>query len=197
LTQFHFHPDSYLAMARAEMPVYDELQQVVAEASGTGGVRRVLDIGAGTGETAAAVLHRHPGAIVWLLDESGDMLEAARQRLTPKQVEGVSVADMRTMPLDGEFDLVVSALAVHHLATADKRALFERVYDVLRPGRRFVLADVVVPDDPSDAVTPLSSDFDRPDTLDDLVASLSTSGFETEVAWRWRDLAVVTADRPA
>jgi tRNA (cmo5U34)-methyltransferase len=132
------------------MPVYDELQQVVAESSATGAVQRVLDIGTGTGETAAAVLHRHPGAMVWLVDESGDMLEAARQRLTPEQVERVSVADMRALPVDGEFDLVVSALAVHHLPTADKRAVFERVYALLRAGGRFVLA-VVTADRPTGA----------------------------------------------
>jgi ubiquinone/menaquinone biosynthesis C-methylase UbiE len=30
---------------------------------------------------------------VWLVDENGDMLEVARQRLTPEQVERVSVAE--------------------------------------------------------------------------------------------------------
>ena len=196
MTQFHFHPDSYLAMVRAEIPVYDDVQRVVGECAAAQAVQRFLDLGAGTGETAAAVLSRHPGARVWLVDESRDMLDAAATRLPTEQVERVSVADMRTVALDVVFDLVVSSLAVHHLEAAGKRALFDRVYTLLRPGCRFVLADVVVPDDPADAVTPLSPDLDLPDRLDDIVAWLSGSGFRAEVAWRWRDLAVVTADRP-
>ena len=55
---------------------------------------------------------------------------------------------------DGQFDLVFSALAVHHLDTAGMEDLFRRVAGVLSPGGRFVLGDVVVPRDPSDVVTP-------------------------------------------
>ena len=52
---------------------------------------------------------------------------------------------------DGPFDLVASALCVHHLHDADKRELFGRVARVLAPGGLFVLGDVVVPVDPAAA----------------------------------------------
>jgi SAM-dependent methyltransferase len=68
---------------------------------------------------------------------------------------------------DGSFDLVVSALAVHHLDAAAKADLFVRVADQLRPGGRFVLGDVVVPDDPADAVTPIDGWYDKPSTVAD------------------------------
>ena len=32
--QFHFDPDTYLAMVRAEVPDYEQLQEVVADAAG-------------------------------------------------------------------------------------------------------------------------------------------------------------------
>ena len=38
---------------------------------------------------------------------------------------------------------MISALAIHHLEDADKRVLFGRVYDVLRPGGVFVNAEQV------------------------------------------------------
>jgi tRNA (cmo5U34)-methyltransferase len=44
---------------------------------------------------------------------------------------------------DEPFDAVVSALAIHHLEDDDKRVLFGRVYDVLRPGGVFVNAEQV------------------------------------------------------
>ena len=68
---------------------------------------------------------------------------------------------------DGRFELVFSALAVHHLDGAGKRDLFERVRAVLAPRGRFVLADVVVPEDPVDAVTPIEEGYDLPDRAAD------------------------------
>ncbi|MEX0674191.1 MAG: hypothetical protein WD067_05415, partial [Gaiellaceae bacterium] len=66
----------------------------------------------------------------------------------------------------------------------------------LRPGGRFVLGDVVVPADPADAVTPLSPDFDLPDTGADQLAWLEEAGFAAQLAWSLRDLAVFAAELP-
>src|SRR5204863_9314666 len=54
VTPFHFSPDFYLEMVRAEIPVYDEFQHAVADATAGADVRRILDLGTGTGETAHA-----------------------------------------------------------------------------------------------------------------------------------------------
>ena len=88
------------------------------------------------------------------------------------------------------------ALAVHHLAGPDKADLFTRIGASLRSGGRFVLGDVVVPLDPSDAVTPLTDGHDRPSLLADQLAWLVAAGFVAAEAWRERDLVVVRADRP-
>ena len=71
----------------------------------------------------------------------------------------LAAADLRVSRLqdplpEGNFDLVVSALALHHLDGAGKADLFARVAALLRPGGRFVLGDVVVPEDPADAWLP-------------------------------------------
>jgi SAM-dependent methyltransferase len=71
---------------------------------------------------------------------------------------------------EGTFDLVVAALAVHHLDGAGKADLFARVAARLRPGGRFVLGDVVVREDPADVVTPICQSwvalFIRPSDFD-------------------------------
>jgi tRNA (cmo5U34)-methyltransferase len=176
-----------------EVPAYGELQDEAAQAAATcrGPVTRLLDLGAGTGETTRRVAARHPGARVVALDESPAMLD--------RVVAVVPGADLCVSRLQdplpvGPFDLVVSALAVHHLNAAGKASLFRRVAAVLRPGSRFVLADVVVPVDPRDAVTPVEAGYDLPSTLDDQLAWLRDAGFDAAVTWRHRDLAVVTAD---
>jgi tRNA (cmo5U34)-methyltransferase len=192
--QFHFDPDTYLLLIRNEVPAYHDLQAAVADACVGGRVGRILDLGAGTGETAAAVLQRHPQVLLTLLDESADMLERARRRLPVERIESMVIADLAD-PIDqGQFDLVVSALAVHHLDGAGKRALFEQVRASLRSGGRFVMGDVVVPDDPADAVTPLTPGFDRPDRVEDLLAWLRRADLVPTVTWQRQDLVVIACD---
>jgi tRNA (cmo5U34)-methyltransferase len=144
---------------------------------------RVLDLGAGTGETALALLRHHPSASLLLLDASADMLAIAQGRLPATSVEGALLGDMRGPPPDGPFDLVASALAVLTSTALRSKRCSCAVRDLLRPDGRFVLADVVIPDDPIDAITPLSPGYDLPDRLDDLLAWLGGIGFTTEVTW--------------
>ena len=196
MSQFHFDPATYLDLMRAEVPAYGRLQEAVAAA--TEGVRAtaVLDLGAGTGETLAAVLGRHPGCAAVGIDKSPGMLEAASARLAALDVALV-VADLADPLPEGPFDLVVSALAIHHLDGPGKADLFARVAAALRPRGRFVLGDVVVPADPADVVTPLTADHDRPSTAAEQLAWLADSGFDARVVWAERDLVVVRADRAA
>jgi tRNA threonylcarbamoyl adenosine modification protein (Sua5/YciO/YrdC/YwlC family) len=190
--QFHFTPSSYLEMIRADIPVYEQFQAEVATASGVG-ARRVLELGTGTGETAAALLDRHPGAELVGIDESSAMLGAARSRLGTDRVS-LHVGRLEEPLPEGPFDLVASALCVHHLSGAEKRDLFARVAGVLGPGGRFVLGDVIVPEDSADAVTSLTPDFDRPSPLADQLQWLDEAGFDARLVWRHRDLVVISAE---
>ena len=191
--QFHFDPAGYADMIRADIPVYEQLQAEVASASGVG-ARRVLELGTGTGETAAALLDRHRDAELVGIDESSAMLAAARSRLRAQIVFRSCVGRLEEPLPEGPFDLVASALCVHHLSGAEKRDLFARVAGVLGPGGRFVLGDVIVPEDPDDAVTSLTPDFDEPSPLSDQLRWLAAAGFNARVVWRHRDLAVISAD---
>jgi tRNA (cmo5U34)-methyltransferase len=101
----------------------------------------VLDLGAGTGLLSAQVLAAHPAAEVVLFDGAPAMLERARATLgdRARYVEG----DLGGPLPAGPWDAVVSALAIHHIADADKAALFARVYEGLRDGGIFVNAEQV------------------------------------------------------
>jgi tRNA (cmo5U34)-methyltransferase len=96
---------------------------------------------------------------------------------------------------EGPFDLVVSALAVHHVPADGKRDLFRRVAHVLRPGGRFVLGDVVVPERVEDAQIEIDWVVDLPDRAAAQVVWLDDAGFDAEVVWAHRDLAVIRALR--
>jgi tRNA (cmo5U34)-methyltransferase len=196
LANNHFQPDSYLEHVRSAVPQYDELEDAVANSTAALEVTRILDLGSGTGETVRRVLEKHPGARVVLVDASAKMLEAAREALAEDRVERIVVQRLEDPLPNGPFDLVVSALTIHHLESTDKRLLFRRISEVLTPGGRFVFADVFISDDPEPAATPVSTPFDRPDRLDDQLSWMSEAGLEPRVVWSNGDLAVVTGDRP-
>ncbi|MGH2921098.1 MAG: class I SAM-dependent methyltransferase [Gaiellaceae bacterium] len=193
--QFHFTPEGYLERIRSEVQGYDELQERLAQATLGKEARRVLDLGVGTGESARRVLDLHAAARLTGVDSSAGMLEQARAELPADRIDALVVSRLEDELPTGPFDLVVSALAVHHLDALGKADLFRRIANVLSPGGRLVLGDVVVPERPEDAVTLLTPDFDLPDRVDDLLAWLEEAGFAGRVVWSERDLAVLVADR--
>jgi L-threonylcarbamoyladenylate synthase len=190
--QFHFDPSTYADLIHADISVYDQLQETVVGASGSAATR-VLELGTGTGETTRRLLERHPDADVVGIDESESMLAEARRRLPPSRVS-LQVARIQHSLPDGPFDLVASALCVHHLRAEEKRDLFARVRKVLSPGGRFVLADVIVPADPADAQIALSPGWDHPSPLAHQLRWLDEVGFDARVVWEHGDLAVIVAD---
>jgi L-threonylcarbamoyladenylate synthase len=192
--QFHFDPATYTAMIHEDIPVYDLFQEQLAAASGDG-AHRVLELGTGTGETARRLLERHPDALLVGVDESDSMLGEARRVLPARRVS-LEVRRIEDPLPQGSFDLVASALCIHHLRGPLKRDLFARIRERLSPGGRFVLGDVVVPADPADAVTAVTPGFDHPSSLADQLRWLGEAGFEARVVWEHRDLAVVVADMP-
>ena len=192
MTQWHWDPATYLDEMLEEIPGYAELQERTAAAT-RGEAAEILELGIGTGETARRVLDLHPDARLTGIDSSQEMLEGARAVLPGADLQLAGLED----PLpEGPFDLVYSALVVHHLDSAGKRDLFARIATALRPGGRFVLADVVVPDDPADARIPIDWVMDLPDRLDDQLTWLSEAGLDAETLWTSRDLAIVRAERP-
>jgi L-threonylcarbamoyladenylate synthase len=191
--QFHFDPTTYPEMIREEVPAYERLQQELAMASGSD-ARRILELGTGTGETARRLLARHPVATMVGIDVSEQMLGAARDALDRARVE-LRVSRLEDPLPDGLYDLVASALCVHHLPGRAKAELFGRVRDALTPGGRFVLGDVVVPDDSADAVTPLTDGYDHPSPAAEQLEWLREAGFDAELRWAERDLAVIAAIR--
>ncbi len=195
VAQFHWDPNAYLALMHDEVPDYERLQDETVAATGTD-ANRVLELGTGTGETARRVLARHPAAALIGLDASSEMLDHARATLPADRVE-LRVAEL-TDPLPyGPFDVIVSALAVHHLDGAGKADLFRRAADVLAPGGRLVLGDIVVPVDPIDVVTPVDGDYDTPSAVADQLRWLAAAGLQSDVTWAHRDLAVLVGQAPS
>ena len=193
MTQWHWNPETYLDNMLAEIAAYPELQERTTAATEGLAVRDMLELGIGTGETARRIVARHPPARLVAIDSSAEMLERARVAFPEADLRLARLED--ALP-DGPFDLVYSALVVHHLDGAGKRDLFRRVAEILRPEGVFVLSDVVVPDDPDDVVTPIDWEIDLPDRAADQVDWLSDAGFDAQLVWSYKDLAVIRSTLP-
>ena len=101
-----------------------------------GPVRRVLDLGAGTGAGTVALLQQHVDAHVVAVDASAEMLAHLRDR-----VEQLGLADRvttRCVDLDdapddlGPADLAWASASLHHLADPD--STLAQVTAAIRPG---------------------------------------------------------------
>ena len=185
MTQFHFTPERYLELMLSEVPLYAELQDETARATADIDGRRFLELGTGTGKTARRVLALHPEAALVGIDASREMLAAAKLPSSDLRVGRIE----DPLP-EGRFDLVFSCLCVHHLDSRGKQDLFRRIAAI---SDAFVLADVIIPTDPSDTVTPIEPSFDLPDGLADLLLWLGDAGFMAHPTWVRGDLAVIKA----
>ncbi|MDY6791826.1 MAG: methyltransferase domain-containing protein [Thermodesulfobacteriota bacterium] len=101
-----------------------------------------LDLGAGTGLVTALIFNVFPQAAVSLVDISQKMLEKAKKRFAGKDNVVFHIMDYNTSPLPGKYDLVVSAMSIHHLKNPDKKRLFQKIYHALIPGGAFIHAEL-------------------------------------------------------
>lgn len=101
----------------------------------------ILDVGAGTGLLSAFMLQKFPQANLTLIDIAENMMDVARQRFKDRRNVRYIISDYSSADLGGPYDIVCSALSIHHLETEDKRRLFRRICSALKLGGMFVNAD--------------------------------------------------------
>ena len=110
---------------------------------------RVLDIGAGYGALAAALLKERPNATATCLDASAAMLKLGEERnpdfkTRMKFVQGSLETPAWLQAVDGSFDAVISSRALHHFTENQRRRyIFKEVFALVRPGGCFINADNV------------------------------------------------------
>lgn len=103
--------------------------------------KRVLDLGAGTGLLTSFWYKYFPESEYVLVDIADKMLEVAKERFSGLENVSYQVLDYAKELQDEAFEIIISALSIHHLENTDKAELFQRIYDKLPTGGIFVNYD--------------------------------------------------------
>lgn len=195
---------SYDAQIREMVPRYEEINDTLISLLGLRPPRRLLDLGAGTGYTLLRILEAFEHSEVTGLDVSQEMLDRARQRLAAFEPRvTLAHSDIAEPEISGQYDAIVSVLAVHHLYPDQKRHLFGRLWEHVAPGGIFVLADyfrhasrrlLELYDLPEPDAH--EAEHDHPDTTAEHLAWLTAAGFNAvDVVWKYEDVGVLVAFR--
>ncbi len=173
--------------------------------------KRILDLGCGDGIITGELMKVDDTISAILVDGSEDMLCRAKERLKDFKDTRFIRASFeeiikKDIPLDVNYDLVVSSQAIHHLTLAEKTSLFRTIYDHLGSGGHFLNIDVILApsedlerwymslwrewiserqkslgteSDFTDIISRYKDNKDnKPDTLDDQLIALKEIGFK-------------------
>ncbi|MBE8998586.1 class I SAM-dependent methyltransferase [Nostoc sp. LEGE 12447] len=144
---FNAAATDYDSLRRVLIPCFDDFYKTAVEIIPSERIApiKVLDLGAGTGLYSGMVQSVFPNAEFTLLDLAPEMLEKAKLRFSKMgKFPKILIGDYIDTDLGDSYDLIISALSIHHLSDFEKELLYQRIYDVLNPGGIFVNADQVL-----------------------------------------------------
>lgn len=101
----------------------------------------ILDLGAGTGLLTYFWYRQCPSPAYVLVDIADGMLDIARKRFRGIDSISFRLLDYAKELPNGNFDVIISALSIHHLEDEDKSKLFEKIYKTLPGGGLFINYD--------------------------------------------------------
>jgi tRNA (cmo5U34)-methyltransferase len=137
--------DRYDRQRRKVIPCFNDFYQTVIDLIPFADYQgfSFLDLGAGTGLLSELILKTFSDATATLIDLSEKMLEKAKERFSLNKQVDFLTQDYAHARLPQGWDLIVSAMSIHHLTDQGKKLLCERVFEALNPGGVFINADLV------------------------------------------------------
>ena len=124
--QFDNISEDYDKQRRQLLPCFDDYYNLpLTVLDFMGEAPKILDIGSGTGLFSSIVLKKYPNAKFTLIDLSDKMLALAKERFKGNTNVQFIVDDYTKHNFTEKFDIIISALSIHHLSATDKENLYQ------------------------------------------------------------------------
>ena len=105
-------------------------------------VKKILDLGAGTGLELIHLFEVYPEAEVTVIDITENMLEELKKRSFADHVTTIC-GDFFEVDFGDDYDAVISTSALHHFKTEEKIKLYKKIYDCLKENGQFINCDKI------------------------------------------------------
>jgi len=172
---------------------------------------RFLDLGCGTGLELEWYFKINPKAKVTGIDLAPGMLNRVREKFSDKDITLI-LGSYFDIPFgNGQYDAAVSVESLHHYTFEEKRALYKKLRDSLKPCGYFILTDYFSSSDEEETFhmnellrlkkeQGIEDDtfyhYDIPLTVEHETQCLKEAGFSTvEIMSRWGATCTVKAVR--
>lgn len=141
--QFNLIAEEYDKNRKRFIPCFEDYYIGATDfiASNIAAPKCILDLGAGTGLLSYYWFKHFPESEYLLVDIADDMLNIARKRFLGIDNVSFAATDFTNRLPCESIDVVISALAIHHLENAQKQRLFSQIFDKLPEGGLFVNYD--------------------------------------------------------
>lgn len=152
-------------------------------------VKRILDLGAGTGLELIHLFELFPKADVTVIDITENMLDKLKQRSFADHVTTIC-GDFFEVPFGEKYDAVISTSALHHFKKEEKMKLYKKIFECLRNNGEFINCDYIaltqeIEDEQLYELEHNMDDdkhIDIPLTVENELEILKTVGFEDVIA---------------
>lgn len=105
-------------------------------------VKKVLDLGAGTGLELIHLFELYPNVLVTVIDITENMLEELKKRSFSDRVITIC-GDFFEVEFGKDYDAVISTSALHHFKPEEKEELYQKIYACLKENGQFINCDKI------------------------------------------------------
>lgn len=134
------------------LPFYPEMHQTMINLINRSSKDEinVLEPGFGTGTLTYLIFQKFPQAKILGIDNSSENINKAKQKLVKFSGFDYWLGNIQDFHFNQKFDIVISALAIHHLSDKEKQQYLLEIFKTLKTGGRFIIGDIVKSEDEKD-----------------------------------------------
>jgi len=128
----------YDGFIRKLVPGYDFFMTISPVLAGN--PKTVLDLGCGTGNTAASIRKLHKDAEITCVDTSEEMIKIAQTKVDANFIQ----SKVEEFKPDGTYDCITSIMTMHNIqAREDREEVYKTIYNSLSSPGVYITADMI------------------------------------------------------